>query len=74
MVKAVRKEKSRPIRMAVSPTLFAYLTVLRQRTMLGASENDVAKYILTQRLEQMRAENYHEKQTLPLENNSSAKT
>lgn len=66
MAGAPKKEKTKLIRMNVSSTLFAYLTLLRQDTMLGASENDVAKYILTQRLEQMRNENYHERQALPI--------
>jgi hypothetical protein len=43
----------------------AHLRVLRQKTMLGASENDVAEYLLTQRLEQMLADKYHEKQVPP---------
>lgn len=66
MAGAPKKEKTKLIRMNVSSTLFAYLTMLKQETMLGASENDVAKYILTQRLEQMRNENYHEQQALPV--------
>ena len=52
------------IRMRVSPALHAYLGALARNTMLGASENDVAEYLLTQRLEQMRSENYHERQAI----------
>jgi hypothetical protein len=45
--------------MRVSPNLHAYLGILSRDTMLGASENDVAEYVLTQRLEEMQAQNYH---------------
>jgi hypothetical protein len=56
-----KKPKSVLIRMRVSPNLYAYLGILARETMLGASENDVAEYVLTQRLEQMEAEKYHER-------------
>jgi hypothetical protein len=49
------------IRMRVSPNLYAYLGILARDTMLGASENDVAEYLLTQRLEEMEAAKYHER-------------
>ncbi len=47
--------------MKVSPNLYAYLEVLARDTQLGAGPNDVANFLLTQRLEQMLAENYHER-------------
>ena len=53
------------IRMRVSRTLFDYLTLLKDNTVLGASENDVASYILTKQLESMALENYLEKSWLP---------
>jgi hypothetical protein len=62
---APKKEETIPMRLTVSKRLYAYLRVLRQRTMLGASENDVAQYLLIQRLEQMLAEKYHEKYVPP---------
>jgi hypothetical protein len=62
---APKKEETIKLRLAVSARLYAYLRVLRQKTMLGASENDVAEFLLTQRLEQMLNEKYHEKQVPP---------
>ena len=47
--------------MRVSAQLHAYLRWLSRNTMLGASENDVALYLLTQRLEEMRRRGYEEK-------------
>jgi hypothetical protein len=61
MAKASKEPKSVLIRMRVSPNLYAYLGILARDTMLGASENDVAEYVLTQRLEQMEHEKYHER-------------
>ena len=54
------KGPTKPIRIVVSAKLHAYLGYLSRHTMLGASENDVAAYILTQRLEAMLAAKYHE--------------
>jgi len=56
---------TKPLRFRVSAKLHEYLGILKRETMLGASENDIAEYLLTQRLEQMRRENYHETQTVP---------
>ena len=56
-----KKPKTALIRMRVSPNLYAYLGILARDTMLGASENDVAEYLLTQKLEQMEHEKYHER-------------
>jgi len=47
--------------MKVSPNLYAYLEILARDTQLGSGPNDVAGYLLTQRLEQMLNEKYHEK-------------
>ncbi len=46
--------------MSISGPLYDYLGWLTRNTLLGKSENDVATYLLTQRLEQMRQGNYHE--------------
>jgi hypothetical protein len=61
MASQPKKPKTVLIRMRVSPNLYAYLGILARNTILGASENDVAEYVLTQRLEQMEAEKYHER-------------
>jgi hypothetical protein len=67
MAGAPTKEETVPIRMVVSKRVYAYLRLLRNRSVLGASENDIAGYLLTQRIEQMIAEKYHEKQDFPRE-------
>ena len=51
--------------MLVSARLYAYLTLLKNQTMLGASENDVATFVLTQRLGEMLEQNYHETHKVP---------
>lgn len=63
MAGAPKKAGTKLIRMTVSGPLYEYLGWLTRNTLLGKSENDVATYLLTQRLEQMRQSNYRE-QTL----------
>jgi len=58
---APKKEETILIRMYVPNKLYAYLRQLRVQTALGASESDVATYLLTQRVEQMVADRYLEK-------------
>jgi hypothetical protein len=55
-----QKEETATLRMAVSARVYEYLGWLSRNTMLGASENDVARYILTESLKAMRKENYSE--------------
>jgi len=57
--------KTKLIRMRVSPRLFAYLGVLSRTTLLGASENDVAEYLLTECLKAMLNDRYHDKGRIP---------
>ncbi len=52
--------KSVPMRLSVSPRLYAYLTHLKNTTMLGTSENDVAIHILTLKATEMRLQEYQE--------------
>ena len=59
------KKETEPLRIVVSARLYAYLTVLKKATLIGASENDVASYLLTQRLEVMLQQKYHEKNKVP---------
>jgi hypothetical protein len=42
-----------------------YLQLLKQNTHLGASENDVAGYLLTKRLEEMLESKYLENHLIP---------
>lgn len=46
--------------MTVSIKLYEYLGWLSRNTLLGPSENDVARAILTRHLEDMRQDGYHE--------------
>jgi hypothetical protein len=61
MASGPRKPKTPLLRMKVSPNLYGYLAILARDTQLGAGPNDVAQFLLTQRLEQMLAEKYHER-------------
>jgi hypothetical protein len=49
------------VRFTVSPQLYGYLGWLRDNTVLGKSENDVAQQVLTQRLTEMRDESFKDK-------------
>jgi len=57
---APEKEETVTIRMTVSLRLYEYLAWLKRNTMLGASENEVARYILTDALKEMRKAGYSE--------------
>jgi hypothetical protein len=65
MAGAPRKEKTILIRLRVSAKLYEYLGYLKRHTILGASENDVAEKVLTDRLGIMIAEKYHETHAPP---------
>jgi hypothetical protein len=58
------KGPTEDIRMRVSRTLFEYLTLLKENTVLGASENDVASYLLTKQIESMQDSKYLEQHLL----------
>ncbi len=52
--------KKNEIRFNVSDQQFAYLCWLKENTVLGRSEEEVARHILTQRLTEMREEGYRD--------------
>ena len=52
--------KGLPLRIIVSPRLRTYLEWLARNTMLGNSDKDVARYVLTKALEGMRQSHYRE--------------
>jgi len=54
------------VRFTVSTQLSGYLRWLSKNTVLGKSENDVAKQVLTDSLTRMRKENYRD--TLGVDN------
>jgi hypothetical protein len=51
---APKKQQTVLIRMSVSAKLHRYLTHLARTTTMGASENDVALFLLTRELETLR--------------------
>ena len=70
MAGAPEKEKTEPLRIAVSARLRAYLDYLSRHTILGKSDSDVARYLLTQRLEEMIRTRYHETEIPPADTTS----
>lgn len=59
------KEGTRLVRMKVSGNVYAYLTLLKNATLLGKSENDIAERLLTDRLIAMLQEKFHETGAVP---------
>jgi hypothetical protein len=55
-------EKPGDVRFSVSPVLWKYLGFLVRNTVLGRNENEVARQILTDRLAEMRHEDYRDGQ------------
>ena len=49
-----------PLRITVSPKMREYLVWLSDNTLLGNSDNEVARYLLTKSLEEMRQNGYCE--------------
>jgi hypothetical protein len=62
---APQKEETIVVRLAVPTKLYAYLRQLRLHTSLGASESDVARFLLTQRIEKMIEEKYLDNHRIP---------
>ena len=54
MAGAPRKQETVLMRLTVSAKLHKYLNFLSRTTTMGASENDVALFVLTEQLEAMR--------------------
>jgi len=54
------KAGTKAISVTVPQRLYDYLTYLAQTTVLGASESDVAAYILTSRVMEMLRDKFHE--------------
>lgn len=57
----IEKKKPPEVRFTVSTNFYKYLGWLSREKVLGKNENDVAQQILTQRLTEMREENYKDK-------------
>jgi hypothetical protein len=59
------------LRVSVSPMLYGYLGYLARHTTLGFKETDVAGFLLTERLQTMIAEKYHDKHAPPQDDQSA---
>jgi len=55
------KDGSIPVPMNVSKVVYEYLTYLARNTTLGHKETDVARFLLTERLNEMVRTKEHEK-------------
>lgn len=53
-------QRNPPFRITVSDELREYLRWLSRNTLLGKKDTDVASFLLTQRLQQMRRRHYTE--------------
>jgi hypothetical protein len=60
-------QKGPHVDITISDKLHEYLGFLSRHTILGRKESDVARAVLTSRLEQMLEEKYHEKHAVPKE-------
>jgi len=56
------KDETGEVRFTPSPVLWKYLNWLVRNTVLGKTENEVARQILTDRLAVMRQEDYRDGQ------------
>ncbi|QKC83294.1 hypothetical protein EB232_18205 [Mesorhizobium sp. NZP2077] len=56
----VDQDKSGEVRFTVSSQTMKYLAWLSRHTVLGKGENEVARQVLTQRLAEMRQEDYRD--------------
>ncbi len=55
--------KKPEIRFTVSSRHYEYLNWLMKNTVLGRTENEVAQHVLTQRLSEMRKEDYQDEKS-----------
>ena len=67
-------DKSKSLDFRVSSVLYRYLTYLSENTVLGAKETDVARALLTDRLNQMIKTKEHEKLKPPSEAKNAKNT
>jgi hypothetical protein len=67
-------DKTKPLDFRVSAILYGYLTYLTENTVLGAKETDVARAILSDRLNEMIKTKEHEKMKPPERTTNGQKT
>ncbi len=58
MAKQPNLQDSKPLELAIPAEMHAYLSHLATHSILGANPNDVARYVLTERLKDMMADGY----------------
>ncbi|MFI4975637.1 MAG: hypothetical protein ACHP84_13940 [Caulobacterales bacterium] len=58
MAKPPNEQPTKQLELSVPAELHAYLTHLAKFTLLGASPNDVARHLLTERCDQLQREGY----------------
>jgi hypothetical protein len=66
-------DKNPPLDFRVSPVLYKYLTYLAKHTILGPKEIDVARSLLTERLNQMVKSKEHDKLKPPQDGDDAQK-
>ena len=59
MARPANKQETRSLEIAVPQALYDYLGYLAANTILGASENTVASFILAKQLEEMLRSGFH---------------
>lgn len=69
MARPPNRQKTKSLEVSVPQSTYEYLGYLATHTMLGASENAVASYLLTRRLNKMLRARFHETQ-IPMANTS----
>jgi hypothetical protein len=62
MTEESEKQSPSEVRFTPSPELWKYLGWLARNTVLGRTENDVAKQVLAAKLSEMRKEDYKDPQ------------
>jgi hypothetical protein len=67
-------DKSKALDFRVSPVLYRYLEYLARNTVLGPKETDVARALLTERLNQMIKTKEHEKMKPPQDDKDGSET
>jgi hypothetical protein len=58
LARTPNEQDTKPLELSVPAELHAYLVHLAKFSPLGANPNDVAKFLLTERVKQLEAEGY----------------
>ena len=63
MARPANKQETKTLEIAVPIRLYEYLGFLAANSVLGASENAIASYLLTKQLEDFLTSKFHENNT-----------